>query len=229
MKLIQRGTGPAAAERTTPIRSRSRPDLRTTPSRSRKSGTGSRIAFTESTSAGESAFRPASHLDPDTDRSSHPRRPAGSPSSHSSPRRSLTATSTTSPNPRATSGPCPSSCGRTFRSAPTSRGKRGWSVSSGNTMTSSSCVPTRPRAAAHLFPSSRWTGEQTERDFADMAAAGLNWVRLPFPFWAIETYPGEPFLEHVAWECESTRCTCAVAEPRADSTDHALARWRQMF
>ncbi|TKA50078.1 hypothetical protein B0A53_06463 [Rhodotorula sp. CCFEE 5036] len=40
----------------------------------------------------------------------------------------------------------------------------------------------------------------TEHDFAEIAAAGLNWIRLPFPFWAIETWPGEPFLENVAWE-----------------------------
>ncbi|GAA5988457.1 hypothetical protein JCM10908_003576 [Rhodotorula pacifica] len=40
----------------------------------------------------------------------------------------------------------------------------------------------------------------TEQDFAEIAAAGLNWIRLPFSFWAIETWEGEPFLEGVAWE-----------------------------
>lgn len=39
----------------------------------------------------------------------------------------------------------------------------------------------------------------TEQDFASIAAAGLNWVRLPFGFWAIETYANEPFLEGVSW------------------------------
>ncbi|WVR06874.1 hypothetical protein IAU60_003910 [Kwoniella sp. DSM 27419] len=39
----------------------------------------------------------------------------------------------------------------------------------------------------------------TERDFAEMASAGINWVRIPIGFWAIETYPGEPYLERVAW------------------------------
>ncbi|KAG8901579.1 hypothetical protein FRB99_005212, partial [Tulasnella sp. 403] len=39
----------------------------------------------------------------------------------------------------------------------------------------------------------------TEEDFAMIAGAGLNWVRLPLPFWAIETWDGEPFLEGVAW------------------------------
>lgn len=40
----------------------------------------------------------------------------------------------------------------------------------------------------------------TEYDFAAIAGAGLNWVRIPIPFWAIETQPGEPYLEGVAWE-----------------------------
>jgi len=40
----------------------------------------------------------------------------------------------------------------------------------------------------------------TEQDFADIAAAGLNWVRLPVPYWAIETWDGEPYLAGVAWK-----------------------------
>ncbi|WWD17096.1 hypothetical protein CI109_101533 [Kwoniella shandongensis] len=39
----------------------------------------------------------------------------------------------------------------------------------------------------------------TEKDFAEMAAAGLNYVRIPIGFWAIETWDGEPFLERVSW------------------------------
>lgn len=39
----------------------------------------------------------------------------------------------------------------------------------------------------------------TEQDFAQIAAAGLNWVRIPIGYWAIETWPGEPFLERVSW------------------------------
>lgn len=27
----------------------------------------------------------------------------------------------------------------------------------------------------------------------------MNWVRIPIAFWAIETYPGEPFLERTSW------------------------------
>ncbi|ORX38968.1 glycoside hydrolase superfamily [Kockovaella imperatae] len=39
----------------------------------------------------------------------------------------------------------------------------------------------------------------TEEDFAQIAAAGLNWLRIPIGFWAISTQEGEPFLEGVAW------------------------------
>ena len=41
---------------------------------------------------------------------------------------------------------------------------------------------------------------QTEKDFADIAAAGLNWVRIPIGYWAIETQDDEPFLEGVSWK-----------------------------
>ncbi|KAL0565627.1 hypothetical protein V5O48_016397, partial [Marasmius crinis-equi] len=40
----------------------------------------------------------------------------------------------------------------------------------------------------------------TEQDFAEIAAAGLNFVRIPIPFWAIEVRDGEPFLPKVAWK-----------------------------
>jgi len=40
----------------------------------------------------------------------------------------------------------------------------------------------------------------TEQDIAEIAGAGLNWIRLPIPFWAIDVWPGEPFLERVSWK-----------------------------
>jgi len=40
---------------------------------------------------------------------------------------------------------------------------------------------------------------QTEQDFAEIAGAGLNFVRIPLPYWAIETRTGEPFLAKTAW------------------------------
>ncbi|KAL1671394.1 glycoside hydrolase family 5 protein [Schizophyllum commune] len=39
----------------------------------------------------------------------------------------------------------------------------------------------------------------TERDFAEIAAAGLNWVRIPIGFWAIEAINDEPFLVGTSW------------------------------
>ncbi|KAF6749462.1 exo-beta-1,3-glucanase [Ephemerocybe angulata] len=39
----------------------------------------------------------------------------------------------------------------------------------------------------------------TEKDFAEIAAAGLNYIRLPIGYWAIEKRPNEPFLEGVSW------------------------------
>ncbi|KAI3602122.1 glycoside hydrolase family 5 protein [Moniliophthora roreri] len=40
----------------------------------------------------------------------------------------------------------------------------------------------------------------TERDFHDIAAAGLNYIRLPIPYWAIEVRDNEPYLPNVAWK-----------------------------
>ncbi|KDQ16328.1 glycoside hydrolase family 5 protein [Botryobasidium botryosum FD-172 SS1] len=40
----------------------------------------------------------------------------------------------------------------------------------------------------------------TEEDFALIAGAGLNWVRIPIPFWIIETRNNEPFLASVGWK-----------------------------
>lgn len=51
----------------------------------------------------------------------------------------------------------------------------------------------------------------TEEDIAQIAGAGLNWVRLPIPFWAIEKWDdvgvdetgakvAEPFLARVCWK-----------------------------
>lgn len=39
----------------------------------------------------------------------------------------------------------------------------------------------------------------TEQDFAEIAGAGLNFVRIPLPYWAIEVRTGEPFLPKTAW------------------------------
>ncbi|KAI0362338.1 glycoside hydrolase [Trametes cingulata] len=39
----------------------------------------------------------------------------------------------------------------------------------------------------------------TEQDFAEIAAAGLNFVRIPIPYWAIEVRENEPFLPKTSW------------------------------
>ncbi|TFK18863.1 exo-beta-1,3-glucanase [Coprinopsis marcescibilis] len=39
----------------------------------------------------------------------------------------------------------------------------------------------------------------TEEDIAEIAGAGLNWIRVPIGFWAVETWPGETFLERTSW------------------------------
>ncbi|KDQ60685.1 glycoside hydrolase family 5 protein [Jaapia argillacea MUCL 33604] len=39
----------------------------------------------------------------------------------------------------------------------------------------------------------------TEQDFAEIAGAGLNFVRIPIAYWAIETRGNEPFLAKTSW------------------------------
>ncbi|KZS99132.1 glycoside hydrolase [Sistotremastrum niveocremeum HHB9708] len=39
----------------------------------------------------------------------------------------------------------------------------------------------------------------TEQDFAEIAGAGLNFVRIPLAYWAIETRGDEPFLAKTSW------------------------------
>ncbi|KAF8638922.1 hypothetical protein AX17_001835 [Amanita inopinata Kibby_2008] len=39
-----------------------------------------------------------------------------------------------------------------------------------------------------------------EQDIAEIAGAGLNFIRIPIAFWAIETWEGEPFLTRTSWK-----------------------------
>ena len=41
---------------------------------------------------------------------------------------------------------------------------------------------------------------QTEQDFAEIAGAGLNWVRIPISWWAIDVWEGEPFMARTSWK-----------------------------
>lgn len=47
---------------------------------------------------------------------------------------------------------------------------------------------------------------QTEEDIAEIAGAGLNWVRLPIPFWTVQKWDNEPFLEKTSWKCVKFFC-----------------------
>jgi glucan 1,3-beta-glucosidase len=51
-----------------------------------------------------------------------------------------------------------------------------------------------------IFVYKSFSCKQTEDDFAEMAGAGLNWVRMPIPFWAIDVFAGEPFLPRTCWK-----------------------------
>lgn len=39
----------------------------------------------------------------------------------------------------------------------------------------------------------------TEKDFADIAAAGLDHVRIPFSYWAVDPIEGEPYVPYISW------------------------------
>ncbi|KAK4643362.1 hypothetical protein QC761_408850 [Podospora bellae-mahoneyi] len=39
----------------------------------------------------------------------------------------------------------------------------------------------------------------TESTFRDIAAAGLDHVRIPFSYWAVQTYEGDPYLFRTSW------------------------------
>ena len=39
----------------------------------------------------------------------------------------------------------------------------------------------------------------TKQDFSDIASAGMDHVRIPFPYWFVTTYPGDPYLPKIGW------------------------------
>ncbi|KAL6245567.1 hypothetical protein RBB50_007566 [Rhinocladiella similis] len=39
----------------------------------------------------------------------------------------------------------------------------------------------------------------TKQSFIDIKNAGLDHVRIPYPYWAVTTYPGDPYVPQVAW------------------------------
>lgn len=38
-----------------------------------------------------------------------------------------------------------------------------------------------------------------KQSFIDIKNAGLDHVRIPYPYWAVTTYPGDPYLPKIAW------------------------------
>ena len=39
----------------------------------------------------------------------------------------------------------------------------------------------------------------TEDDFANIQAAGFDHVRIPYSYWAVTTYPGDPYVPKISW------------------------------
>ena len=39
----------------------------------------------------------------------------------------------------------------------------------------------------------------TEEDFANIQAAGFDHVRIPYSYWAVTTYPGDPYVPKISW------------------------------
>lgn len=39
----------------------------------------------------------------------------------------------------------------------------------------------------------------TENDFASIQAAGFDHVRIPYSYWAVTTYPGDPYVPKISW------------------------------
>ncbi|KAH7376954.1 glycoside hydrolase superfamily [Plectosphaerella cucumerina] len=39
----------------------------------------------------------------------------------------------------------------------------------------------------------------TEKDFKQIAEAGLDHVRIPFSYWAVETFEGDPYVPRISW------------------------------
>ncbi|KAK9314579.1 glycoside hydrolase superfamily [Lipomyces starkeyi] len=59
--------------------------------------------------------------------------------------------------------------------------------------------------SAHLGDNAKDTFEKhymsfiTEQTFSDIRDAGLDHVRIPYPYWAIENLEGDPYVEKVSW------------------------------
>jgi len=50
-------------------------------------------------------------------------------------------------------------------------------------------------SAAQSLLEQHWGSWITESDFAQIAAAGLNHVRIPIGYWALAPQPGDPYVQ----------------------------------
>ena len=55
-----------------------------------------------------------------------------------------------------------------------------------------------PAAAAQMLEK-HYATFVTEQTFIDIANAGIDHVRIPYPYWAVTTYDGDPYVPKIAW------------------------------
>lgn len=60
------------------------------------------------------------------------------------------------------------------------------------------CAELGPSRAAKLLEK-HYARFVTEQTFQEIQAAGLDHVRIPFSYWAITTYPGDPYVPQISW------------------------------
>lgn len=54
-------------------------------------------------------------------------------------------------------------------------------------------------SAAKLTIEKHYSTFITEDDFKDIQGAGLDHVRIPYSYWAVQKYDDEPYIEYVSW------------------------------
>jgi glucan 1,3-beta-glucosidase len=60
------------------------------------------------------------------------------------------------------------------------------------------CTTLGPSAAAQVLEK-HYATFVTESTFSDIANAGMDHVRIPYPYWAVTTYDGDPYVPNIAW------------------------------
>jgi glucan 1,3-beta-glucosidase len=60
------------------------------------------------------------------------------------------------------------------------------------------CAELGPSQAAKVLEK-HYARFVTEQTFREIQAAGLDHIRIPFSYWAITTYPGDPYVPKISW------------------------------